>query len=160
MFKWFKSLGSLKACARIYKFPSWTLFSPVPVKFATNLKILRISSVVIANLFTRKICNQPQNPTNFFSCCCKFFCMVLSKIRTCCSKIPGMVIKSNFLVHKKYRNTKYSCQQHSRLQKPKNLQQQKDTKSRKSCVLRKSSNRNVTNLLIKRACTIWFLTRV
>ena len=55
----------------------------------------------------------------------------------------------------------YSCQQHSRLQKPKNLQQQKNTKSRKSCVLRNSSNENVTNLLIKRkGCTIWFLTRV
>ena len=33
----------------------------------------------------------------------------------------------------------------------------KNTKSRKSCVWRKSSNRNVTNLLIKRkGCTIWF----
>ena len=32
-----------------YKIPSATLFSPEPVKFATNLKILRISSVVIAN---------------------------------------------------------------------------------------------------------------
>ena len=52
MSKWFKSLGSLKARARNYCFPSATLFSPVPVKFATNLKILRISSVVVANFFT------------------------------------------------------------------------------------------------------------
>ena len=52
MSKWFKSLGSLKARSRNYIFPSAPLFSPVPVKFATNLKILRISLVVVANFLT------------------------------------------------------------------------------------------------------------
>ena len=52
MSKWLKSLGRLKAPSRIYNSPPPTLFSPVPVKFATNLKILRISLVVVANFLT------------------------------------------------------------------------------------------------------------
>ena len=54
MSKWFKSLGRLKAPSRNYNIPSAPLFSPAPVKFATNLKILRTSSVVVANYFTEK----------------------------------------------------------------------------------------------------------
>ena len=67
MFKWFKSLGSLKARSRNYIFPSAPLFSPVPVKFATNLKILRISSVVVANFFTRACGPHRSGPENLQS---------------------------------------------------------------------------------------------
>ena len=73
MSKWFKSLGMLKARARIYKFPSRTLFSPVSVKFATNLKIIRISSVVVANFFARTYGPRRRRPENLHVGISNFF---------------------------------------------------------------------------------------
>ena len=34
---------------------------------------IQISLMNLIFTWTRKICNQPQNPSDFFSCCCKFF---------------------------------------------------------------------------------------
>ena len=39
----------------------------------STLTKLLFSLINVIFTCTRKICNHPQNPTDFFSCCCKFF---------------------------------------------------------------------------------------
>ena len=78
MFLQRNSIGQPQPRSRIYistPFPDYLPYYENLHKLQTSYrtKVLTKFFSVVANFFTRKICNQPQNPSDFFSCCCKFF---------------------------------------------------------------------------------------